>query len=172
MTIKRAVDHFIFKFNNVWKPTETDVKALQTIMDFVEEKHKKQLQDYHLFAKLYIMVYAQYLERYNATVFDDIPKKELHVLLDKPMEYFIKRFTQRLNESELYSLFEELEIELKHPITKSKEQKEKETDSLKNALVEKSNMERFKGEVWEYETVKENLELQINNVINLIGRSI
>ena len=166
MTIKSAVDHFIWKFKNVWKPGEKDVQALTAIIKFVEDNHKKQIQDYHLFAKLYIMVYAQYLERYKTTIFDDIPRKELHKLLNTPLDNFIQRFTDRLNESELYALFDELGIKSEHPATKTIECKEEENKALKNALNGKNNKNRFCGQIWDIETVKENIELQINNVIN------
>lgn len=166
MTIKRAVDQIIFKFNKIWETTDTDLEALKTIMQFVEDKHKKQYQDYHLFAKLYIMVYAQFLDKYKTTFFDDIPKKELGKYLDQPLENIIQRFTDKLNESELYELFNEVGIEEKHPALKTLNQKNHETELLKKSLKEEGNLERLTGQIWDYETVSENLELQINNTIN------
>jgi hypothetical protein len=167
MTIKKAVEHFVFKFKNVWSPTKPDVDALNTIMNFVKNKHELQLQNNELFAKLYVMVYAQFLERYNATVFDDIPVKELNRYLDTSLERIIQRFTQKLNDSELYSLFEDIGIEDKHPALKKQQEKNKETELLKNAIKDKNNLDKLTGSVWDYETVKENLELQINNTLNL-----
>ena len=114
------------------------------------------------------MVYAQFLEKYKSTIFDDIPRKELHKYLDAPIENIIQRFTDKLNESELYSLFDDLGINLDHTIVKSKEAQEKEIDVLEIAVKNKDNMNRFTGQVFDFETVKENLELQINNVINEI----
>ena len=169
MTIKRAVEHFAFKFKNVWQPTKPDVEALTTIMEFVEAKHKKQIHDYQLFAKLYIMVYSQYLDKYKTTVFDNIPTKELTKFLEYPTEQLIQRFTDKLNESELYSLFEEIDIKLDHPALKTEQQKNNETDNLQQALKNKDNLERFTGSIWDYDTVKDNLELQINNTINLLN---
>jgi hypothetical protein len=166
MTIRKAVERLVWRFSNGWNVNQLDADALNMIQKFVEDKHKKQIQDYHLFAKLYIMVYAQYLERYKTTIFDDIPRKELHKLLDLPVDNFIQRLTQRLNESELYSLFNDLDIELTHPATKSIQCKAKELNALTTALNDSNNKEKFCGEIWDYETVKENIELQINNVIN------
>ena len=146
MTIKKAIEHFGFKLNpknKIWKATKKDIDALDFIMGFVEDKHKQQLRDNELFAKMYIMVYAQYLERYKTTIFDDIPRKELHKLLARPLNEFIQRFTDRLNESELYALFDELEIKLEHPATKTIPTKEKENNTLKNALNNKNNKDRF-----------------------------
>lgn len=168
MTIKKAVDHFVFKFNTVWKVTEHDIKALETIMEFVEDKHKKQFNDYQLFAKLYVMVYAQFLERYNTTVFDEIPQKELHRYLEQPLERIIQRFTDKLNDSELYSLFKEIGVDMKHPALVSQAQSDKDTSKIQKAIESKDNFERFTGQVWDYETVKQSLVSQINNVINTI----
>ena len=167
MTIKKAIEHLVWKYQNKWNPTQADADALNTIMKFVEDHHKKQIQDYQLFAKLYIMVYAQQLEHYKTTVFDDIPKRVMKGYLDKPVTYFIELFTKRLNESERYSLFEEIGIELgTHPAIKSEIDKENETNILQNALKDKDNLDRFKGEIWDYETVKDCIEMDINNVIN------
>lgn len=166
-TIKKAVEHFAYKCANVWGATTKDAEALDMIMGFVEDKHKKQIQDHQLFAKLYIVVYSQYLEKYKTTVFDDIPRKELTKLLSYSTEQLVQRFTDKLNESELYSLFETLDIDMSHPATKTQEIKDKETDKLQEALKDKDNFDKFNGKVWDYETVKENLELQINNTINL-----
>lgn len=168
MTIKKAVNHFIFKFNKVWKITPKDREALTEIMQFVEDKHKYQFNNHQLFAKLYVMVYAQFLEKYNTTVFDDIPVKELTRYLDQPLERIIQRFTDKLNESELYGLFDEIGIEMKHPALVSQEQKDKDTSKIQKAIKDKDNFDRFTGQVWDYQTVKENLETQINHTINLI----
>lgn len=165
MTIKKALEHFQFKFQKSWKPTEADVKAFNTIIEFVEAKHQQQLTDNEMFAKLYIMVYSQYLDRYKATVFDDIPVKELNKLLKKPLDVFIERFTRNLNDNEQYQLMQEIGIKSDHPATKTQDIKDKESESLLNLTDEQK--ERLFGQVWEIETVKDNLILQINNVLNL-----
>lgn len=168
MTIKKAVDHFVFKLSNVWKATEKDAEAINEIMKFVEVRSKEQFNDYHLFAKLYVMVYAQFLEKYNATVFDDIPTKQLSKYLGTSLDIIIQRFTDKLNESEMYGLFDELGISKEHPALCSKEVKSRDLDVLIDALDVEDNLNKFNGDVWDYDTVKNNLEIQINNVINLL----
>jgi len=166
-TIKQAVEHLEFKFKNVWKPTPKDVEAYNKIVEFVEQKHKQQYQDYHLFAKLYVMVYAQFLEKYKATVFDDIPVKELNRYLDTPLAHIIQRFADKLNESELYEVLNKAGVENKHPVLKDEKQKNKETDQLAETIKNEDDFKKFTGQVWDFETVKQNLESQINNIINL-----
>lgn len=170
MTVKKAVDHFVFKLTKVWKATDQDAVAINTIMKFVEDKSKQQYQDYHLFAKLYVMVYAQFLKKYNATVFADIPRKELTKYLDTPLEHIIQRFVDRLNESELYSLFDELDVNMnQHPVLKTAEQKEQELNMLCEAVKDKDKLDQLTGVVWDYDTVKDNLQAQINDTINLLN---
>ena len=162
MTIKKAIDHFIWKFKNKWQPTQKDVDCLNEIITFVEDKHKKQFNDYQLFAKLYVMVYAQYLKRYDATVFDDLPRNELTRYLDQPLERIIQRFTDRLNESELYEFMEKHGFD-GHPATKSPEEKRQEMKKL-----DELNHDVLLTNSWDYDTVKEHLEHQINTTINLL----
>ena len=192
MTIKKAVDHFIFKFKNVWKPTNPDIEALKTIIKFVEDKHQKQIQDYQLFAKLYIMVYAQYLDKYKTTVFDEIPQKELHKYLDLPLSHIIESFTKKLNDSELYTLFDlsckddfshihlthiesfykEMGYDdalVKEKVVKISSDRKTSNEKLDELLNNHKDIKDYlyKGkEIWDYETVKDNIELQINNAIN------
>lgn len=197
MTIKKATEHFGFKLNpknNIWKATKKDIEALNTIMDFVEAKHKKQIQDYHLFAKLYIMVYSQFLDKYKSTVFDDIPKKQLNKYLETPLVEIIERFKDKLNESELYTVFdlngrkdfEHMHIThiesfykdmgyegsvLESKVSSITEERKKSNKALRTLLSDYPEIEGYlyKGnEIWDYDTVKDNLEAQINNTIDSI----
>lgn len=166
MTITKAIEHFKYKLNKHWTATPTDADAINTLMKFVEDKHNQQLEANELFAKVYILLYAQYLEKFKATIFDDIPQKELHKLLDKPLSSFIHSFVKHLNDSEQYALFNDLSIKTEHPSTKTTLTKEKELKALKTALKEENNKDRLFGKVWTFEVVEPNIRLQINKVIN------
>lgn len=168
MTITSAVNHFIFKLNKVWKSTSRDEESIKTIMSFVEQKHKKQLTQNELFAKLYINTYRQLLEHYNTTVFDKEVQKKLHEDLDKPLSYFIKKLTDSLNESELYSLYKELDIEIKHPALVSETKKEENVNKLIKAMDDKSKKDAFIGDVWKYDDVQDIITQQVNHAINIL----
>lgn len=159
MTIKKAIEHFQFKFKNHWKATKTDSEALTKIIDFVNDKHDKQLKQNEMFAKVYIFMYAYFLKHYKTDVFDPVPQKELHKYLDKPLKMIIKRFVETLNESELYTKFNDMGIDLTHPATKVREIKEKELNALKSHPTTFNN-------VWDYMTVKEQLEIMVNLALN------
>lgn len=162
MTIKRAVEHYIWKLKNVGKPTQKDVDALNTIMQFVENKHKQQINDYDLFVKLYIFVYQEFLNNHNTTVFNSVPQKELNKLLDRPIEDFINDFTKSQNDIEQRLYFKELGISEKHPALKDLEEKEKDLNKLKGF-----DKDRLFGNVWKYNDIKEQLINQINSAIDL-----
>lgn len=164
MVIK-AVKRLIWRFKSKsFVVNDNDIQALQDIAEYVEKTQKQQFEQNETLAKLFVIVYAQYLKKYNTTVFDEIPQKEMYKLLDKPLNYFIQLFTDRLNESELYTLFNDLNIELTHPATKTIETKQKELNALK------THEKRILSDVWDYETVQDNLILQINQFINNFGK--
>lgn len=99
-TVKKAIEHFIFKLdpkNNIWKASETDIKAIKLIAEFTEDKLKKQYNDNQLFAKLYITLFGELLLYYNTTVFDSIPQKALHKILDTPIDIIINKFLDKAN---------------------------------------------------------------------------
>ena len=164
MITQKAIQHFHYKLSNVWNATEKDIQAFESIRDFVVDKNKTQFSKYKPFAKLYVYVYAQYLKHYNATVFDEIPQKEFHKLLDRPFEAFVKAFVRQLNESELYELLESKEVIFKHPATISKEQREKEKEILNNLT--KKEIDTILNPMWTYEDVEPNLVIMINSALN------
>lgn len=123
MTINKAIEHFRWKFENIWKASDKDKEAFDTIAKFINDKHKNDLNNYQLFAKLYITYYGELLKYYKADVFDDIPQKELHKVLDKPLQRIIEDFVKKATDIQ-QSLQYEVEGVLKHPLILSKEHKE------------------------------------------------
>jgi len=166
--IKKAINKITWRIGgNGWKATQNDVDAINFIIDFVNVKHKEQINNHQLFAKLYIYVYGQFLKHYNATVFDKIPEQELHKLLERPIDQFIEDFKNQLNSSELYSLQDELGLSNSHPATRTQKEKDNDSKILDQVLNNKESLEAFMGDPFDYELVKENLEAQINNAINI-----
>ena len=157
MTITKAIERISWRFKNHIKSNKTDQEALNAVVSFVNTKHKKQLQDNEMFAKVYIFMYAYFIKHYNTDIFDSIPQKELHRYLNQPLESIIERFKDRLNEQEMESMFREKGIKIKHPATETKKKRE---DTLK-----KFTRKDF-DDVWDYETVSEHLETMINLTLN------
>ena len=156
-TIKKAISHFTWKFKNVWKPTKEDVEAYNTIVDFVEKKHKEQFNDYQLFAKLYVTFYGELLKFYNCSVFDNQPEKVINKILDTPIETLIEKFVEKANTQETSLAIEKAGIEIKDIRLKSVEQIEQEG--------KKFNFEML-DPIMTYEEAVTNLTNQINLSIN------
>src|SRR5690606_17812111 len=167
MTISYAIEYITTKLSYL-KPGRNDVKAINTIIDFVDKKHKKQIMDNELFAKLYIYAYATFLDRYKATVFDEVPVKELSKFLAQPLDRIILRFTDKLNESEQYAFLSDLNIGNEHPSLTPLKEKETRTEALKEALKDKTNQVQLFKERWDNETIKNNLQLPITQTHELL----
>ena len=166
MTPEKAVQHFHFKLSNVWDASETDIKAFESLKDYVIANQKRTANDNQLFAKLYIYLYGEFLNYYKSTVFDNIPQKELNKVLETPIEQIIESFTKQLNESERSQLQDNKGFSNKHPATRTEDEKLKDTENLDQLIKEDKVNETFFDEVWKYEEVKTNLVAQICNVLN------
>lgn len=153
MTITKAVERIQWRMKNGWKPNANDIEAINGIIDFVNQKHQRQINDYQLFAKLYIFVYSEFLSNYKTTVFDNVAQVELHRLLEKPIEHHIEDFRKTLNDSGLYQRMESNGFKMKHPALKTQEERDVEV------------LPDLKDE-WEIDEVRDNLTTQINLAIN------
>ena len=158
-TIKKAIDRIVWRTSNGWKANENDVEAINFLIDYVNRTTKENVKNNSLIAKLYILAYSEQLKKYNATVFDKIPEKELLRNLDRPIEFFIEDFKNDLNTSELYTKLNDLGISLKHPLVLSDDERKKESEILDKPI--------DISDIWDYETIAEHLEMTINNIINL-----
>lgn len=194
MTINDAVKYMGFMLKkNYWKKTDKSLKAYNTIAEFVEEKHAKQLENNQLFAKLYVYIYTKYLVHYDCTIFDSKHQIEIHKLLDQPFSYFIEELTKVLNDSEIYYTLKEYDKDIKSPISDElshihesrledfidstvspeikakkilefKEYKQKKREALFKAIEE--NPDLFTKKFFEKEEVENNLKSLINLSLN------
>lgn len=104
MNMNKAISRLTWRFktNKPFLPSQEDINALNDVIEYVGVKEKQQLIDNQLFGKMYIYLYMEFLRHYETTVFDPIPQKELHKLLDKPLKAIVSDFVGVLNTNELY----------------------------------------------------------------------
>jgi len=172
-----------------------DIKALNFIAEYVQDQQKRQYIENELFAKLYIKVYQRMIEHFKSDVFDPVPRRELHRILENSLEGIIHEFTQALNDSEVYFMLNKAKVKngvipdgtahahlshlktaLEHsdlPPQKKVEKylqykKEKDENSRKWRQLYKENPDACLGDVWDYENVKECLIAEVNNAINIL----
>jgi len=110
MTPEKALSHFKYKLTTSWKPTAFDLEAYNALVEFVNEKQKKQLIDNQLFAKLFIWSYAQLLRHYKSNIYSKIPKSHLQDILKKSTDQHALEFKEQLNDSEVYAVFDMAEL--------------------------------------------------------------
>jgi hypothetical protein len=171
MNIIKALDRIGWRFGlNNKKPfpvNQNDIDAFNAIAEYVDRTHKQQFTDNELFAKLYIMAYAKMVEHFKTDILNHEPRKQMMKLLDRPMEMIIQDFTDRLNDSEMYFMVEEvIGGVLKHPITLSEEQIGTNIEKIKEAFRNDENVKVIVDDVWKYEDVKECLVAEVNHVLN------
>jgi hypothetical protein len=173
MDINKAVQRLGWRFEQASKRpnhsfiiNQNDIDALKKIDEFVVKDQKKQYQEYELFAKLYINNLTELIEHYNTSIFDPIPRKRIHGILRQSLQELTEKLKDTLNDSEKYELMNKIGIELKHPLLRSEEETGNDLDKLQGALDDSENKKRLLGEVWDFETVKDCLEKEVNKVIN------
>ena len=109
MTVNKAMERFAWRLGGgkAFQPNQNDIEAYNTIAEFIEEKEKKQIIDNQLFGKLYIYLFGEFVNYYKASVFNNIPQKELHKLLDKPIRQIVEEVKDRLNFIEMEACMKE-----------------------------------------------------------------
>jgi len=159
MKIEYAIEHLSKKIK-----TDFDQQALNTIIEWVNDQRKITLNENQLFAKLFIYLYNQILDRYQSTVFDKIPQVTISKLLKTDLEYFYQAFTDSLNSNEAYHTMKENGIDLKHPAILS--DKEKYENDLKLKEMSDSDFDKIAKGTWEIEDVRDELNKMITNALN------
>ena len=99
MNINKAIEHFKFKFTNVWKPTQKDVEAFNSILDFKDIQESRNLNENESLAKLWIftMIRLNTIRGYDGKEcikqIDDILKIDLYEWVKElQSNYFLSKF--------------------------------------------------------------------------------
>ncbi len=86
MHIEKALQHFEWKFKNHWKPTQKDVEAFNSIIEWKELQEQRVLNENELFAKLWIekLITLSRTKMYNGErciqVIDEVLSKSVYQL--------------------------------------------------------------------------------------------
>lgn len=173
MEITKAVQRLGWRFKKAsersdhsFRLNQNDLKALRSIDDYIVKTQKEQFQDYELFAKLYINYLTELIEHYETTILDSVPRRKINNILKQSLPDLINKLTDSLNDSEKYSLFKEIKVDLMHPVLQKKEEAANNFSRLQEAYQKPENRKRLLGEVWKFEMVKDDIEREINRAIN------
>lgn len=109
--LKKSVERLIWRFKpdhtgkaKAFYPNDNDVKALNTILGWINRQKQETVNNNQLFAKLYIYFLTQSIRYYETDVLDDIPQKELSRILDTPLANFYKAFEVDLHSAQISRL--------------------------------------------------------------------
>ena len=155
MKLKEALNRIVWRVKSIKNANNTDIEALKTLIEFIENTDK--INDYSLFAKIYVTFYGELLQYYKTSVFDPSPQKDLHRLLDQSWERTVEKFVKKANDMEVYVRFKEAGISDKHPMLKTDEEKKKD--------LQKFQLE-FTDPIMTYEEAEQNLKALINLALN------
>lgn len=165
MNVEKGLGRFSWRFKNGnFTPNQNDINALNGIIQWVNDQRKITLNQNHLFAKLYIYYFNEYLDKYQASVFSDIPQKELSKLLDTPLQLFYQAFVDSLNQNNIYQVMIDNKISMTHPWERTKEEEVSDRLGLKN--MSKADREKMTSMPWKYDEVEYQLNKMVTEAIN------
>lgn len=121
--VDRAVKRLIWRLSpnnkgeyNTFKPTKDDFNAFKSILGSLDREKNKSVSYAPLFAKLYLFVLTQNIRFYETTFFSDFPTKDLHRMLDTPIELFFKSFYNDFTSNQLNKLSDSNSVKINNEI--------------------------------------------------------
>ena len=119
MIIEKSIERLLWRFNGktAFTPNKNDIVAINDVIGFVNQKQNSNIVDNELFARMYIHMLNFMLIRYDATLFDNIPQKELHRILDRPTKQVLENLLETHNNTELGSAIENNKHDSYKPMT-------------------------------------------------------
>lgn len=167
MKLKESLKRLRWRFSpdekGVFKqmtPNATDVEAFNSILDFINKTQEETVQENLLFAKLYCFLLGELTLHYTDI---DFANKQINELLHEPLEHRVNILIMQLKDMEYRNYFNRKGV--LDPFLKTKTSKELEEihERYKDKLPELDIQEFLKcGNNWDFESVKYQLENQIN----------
>ena len=128
MTLNNAIDRLYFRLKNgMAKANQTDLDAVNIIVDTINESQKQTIKENIPFTKMYVHLFGMLLDKYQDVY---LAQNELNRILDTPTLKIYHNFTDKLNNVELKAFLKSKNIELKHPALESDEQREQTLELL------------------------------------------
>lgn len=96
MNVTKDIERLRFTITNQNKPNANDATALNGIIDWVERQRSENVRNGHLFAKVFLELYALQLSKTSANY--QLSIDNVTDLLKKPLEVVYVEFHNALNE--------------------------------------------------------------------------
>lgn len=160
MKLSEAIKRLRFTISKQNKPNQTDAESLNEILKILELEQQKTIQDNLLFAKIYAFTLTELLHYYCDI---DFANKQINKMLCEPIDLRIENLKHALRFMELQNYFTQKKV--LDPFLKNKTVSELEEIHARylDKLPELNAIEFVKsGNNWDFETVKYQLETQVN----------
>ena len=162
MNLKTAINRITWRLKN---GNQNDIDALNCVIDYINTQDSDVVNNNLIFAKLFIYNLNQNINHYKASVFDDIPQKELSRILDMPLERFYLSFKQSLDDNMQKRVFLKNGIEIgTHPATKS--ESELKDDEMKREYMSDKDVKVILQDNYSLEVVTKKLNTMISTALN------
>lgn len=138
-----------------WKSNQTDLDALNGIIEYANNEEERNFRSNPHLAKLYIYLYTEFLRYYDCTVYEPHAEKAILHILKADLATLIENLTYTINQQNLSAELASNGFVFDHPRKLTKEQKEKNIEIMKKS----------KGEMFTNESVLENVTAMIKTAL-------
>lgn len=160
MKLKEAINRLKYTISKQNKCNQTDADAFNKVMEFLKMSEEETIQDNLLFAKLYSFVLSEFTRHYTDI---DFANYQINKLLSETMNYRIIVLTESLKDMEYRNYFNRKKILDPFLKTKTTNELEEIHKRYENLVPQLDPLEFAKcGNNWDFESVKYQLENQIN----------
>lgn len=163
MKIQDSIKRLGFTISKQNKPNSTDADALNSIIDFINNVNKSEVQENKLFAKLYIM---NFITQMRIVRDFDLAQSNVNKILKMPLEGLYNEFRKEANVLEIKNYFESKG--LKDTWSLSNDFNLKENFKHNSEVCQKIDAKEFLEvcDLWSEENIYNNLNATITLALN------
>lgn len=143
-----------------WKSNQTDLDALNGIIEYANNEEERNFRSNPHLAKLYIYLYTEFLRHYDCTVYEPHAEKAIQYILKADLATLVDNLTYTINQQNLYSELALNGFVFDHPRKLKKEAKEKNLKII----------ESVKGEKFTNESVMDNVTAMIKTALQITDK--
>jgi len=163
MKIKEAINRLGYTISKQNKPNSTDADALNSIIDFINNTNKVEVQENKLFAKLYIM---NFITQMRIVRDFDLAQSNVNKILKMPLDGLYNEFRKEANVLEIKNYFESKGLKDTWSMMSSFDLKE--NFKANTEMCDKIDAKEFLAvcDMWSEENIYNNLNATITLAIN------
>lgn len=176
MTTKESLQRIQWRFSEAMKkqkgfiPNKNDVDALNEVIEYFVKSNEQRFNSNELFAKLYMWHRIELMKRYKEDIFGEVVPKLMFNYLEKPISYYIDRFTELLNEFEYVKMLENEKVPLKPSYIMKNHELINHNQKVSRFMKENPEFfEAIEGKLFDKDQVRDNIITEINQIIQVLS---